>query len=81
MNLFKSPDIYLATITYSRHGGKYYPEGPKSNSHKGNKVSNQFAQRVSVVYDKENCIKNLVKDFIEEFPNASNIKVESFIKL
>ena len=78
--IFKlKPTKYFISVTFSKHGGNYYPRGPKSNSHKGTKISNQYMQFILV---NPTCIiEESVERVKEKFPNASNFRFNSIKKL
>lgn len=72
----------LSSNSYcSRHGGKYYPEAPKSKSHQGTKVANQWIQLEIYCSDKKTILSEIAQEVKDIFPNANNIQIKSMIKL
>ena len=81
MSIFSTPDTYLITITYCKHGGNYYPKGPKSRSPKGIEISNQWIQQTVTPRNKETLLEDIYTHFKKSHPYASNFKIESITKL
>lgn len=73
---------YLITIEFTKHGGKYYPKGPKSNSHKGTNINNQFSQfiiKVNKPWDMLDTINELMEN---KFPDKNtNWKIVKMTKI
>ena len=74
--MFTRKHTYLMTLTFSKHGGKYYPKAPKSVSHKGNNVANEFIQTVVTTKDLHSAIEEFRDNFLEQFPKAANFKID-----
>ena len=77
MKIFKQ--LYIVSSTYSKHGGKFYPNAPKSKSYKGSAVSNswmqsEFRQRTLPTLQE---VRDRVKSLV---PKATNIKIEYILK-
>ena len=75
-----STNKWLIEVSYSKHNGKYYPLGPKSNSHKGAETSNQWMQS-EFIQDAAPTLTEIVDDVKTVHKNAGNIKVVKIQKL
>ena len=74
VELIISKPVWIIQITYSKHGGKYYPKAPKSKSHAGRKISNQYMTIVMYRYDAPTFVE-VRESLSETYPNHGNLRI------